>query len=438
MLQQTSIRKRSADSEHPIAYLILGGIASIKLNLLGEIYMGEFIAAVYTIYLLCSLQVERRFAGILGLTLLWSIAQIFSDLENGTDVSTSMKGVLAPLVFFATIYAVGNGFDSRHEKSLWFFVAGTTLYRLYDTTFNPIDVAIENPWKWGYAVPVLSLLLAYLSLRRASNMKVLVCLLMFSTVSIVFDFRSNAALPLFGAMAYLYRDSRPAAYLARAARASGGMIVIALTLAMGIYLLNEVFSFLFAHSADFGFLSQDAAHKYTVQATSDLGILLGGRPELLVSLRAFADAPLLGHGSWALDTGGYVDELNLLSHQLGMSLTDKFPELDSTLIPTHSFIMSAMVWAGITGGIFWAGLLGSCLRTFLLHLRRLPVYFCVGMPQLLWDAFFSPFGADNRWLAALYIGLLFAWTWPRPRGRQAAQPRTPKRRPALSRRPAQE
>ena len=209
------------------------------------------------------------------------------------------------------------------------------LYRLYDTTFNPIDVAIENPWKWGYAVPVLSLLLAYLSLRRASNMKVLVCLLMFSTVSIVFDFRSNAALPLFGAMAYLYRDSRPAAYLARARRA-GGMIVIALTLAMGIYLLNEVFSFLFAHSADFGFLSQDAAHKYTVQATSDLGILLGGRPELLVSLRAFADAPLLGHGSWALDTGGYVDELNLLSHQLGMSLTDKFPELDSTLIPTHS------------------------------------------------------------------------------------------------------
>lgn len=405
-----STRRPWAEADHAIFYFALGGMAAIRVSLLGEISIGEILAVAYTAFRLCSLRVERRLAPLLALTIMWCVAQGLSDIQNGSDGLTSLKGVLAPLVFFGTVYAIAAHFGRGQERRIWFFLAGTTLFQMYSTVFTPDEAALLNPWKWGFATPVLALLLVTLSLRRPGKLVTVCCLVAFAAASVYMDFRSNAAMALMGAIVYMCRDGAFLRRLANLVRAPGGIVLIFSVLAIAIYVLNVVFSMVFAHSAEFGFLSPEAVHKYTVQATSEFGVLFGGRSEAVISIKAFLDAPLLGHGSWAIDRHGYVDEYNRLTHQLGMALTDSYEELDTDMIPTHSYLMGAMVWCGVAGGVFWLSVVGMCLRMFLLQARIVPIYFCVALPQFIWDAFFSPFGAANRWQAGVFVGVMFAWT----------------------------
>ena len=57
-----------------------------------------------------------------------------------------------------------------------------------------------------------------------------------------------------------------------------------------------------------GYLGEDARDKLIDQTNLGAGILLGGRTEILVSMQAIADSPILGHGSWAKGQE-YVDLL---------------------------------------------------------------------------------------------------------------------------------
>ena len=403
-------RRPWAEGDHAIFYFALGAVSAIRVVMLGEISIGELLALTLTAYRLSSFKIDRKLAPLLALTLMWCVAQTLSDIQNHSDLTTSLKGVLAPLVFFGTVYAIATHFNHGQERRIWYFLAGTTMYQMYDTLVNPIEAAMLNPWKWGFATPLLVLLLAYLSARRAGKMFTVGWLLAFSAISIVFDFRSLAAMSVLGAIVFLSRKSVFMYKLGKLVRKAGGIVLIFAVLAFVIYILNAVFTLIFAHSADFGFLSPEAVHKYTVQATSEYGILFGGRSEVVISVKAFLDAPLLGHGSWAVDRHGYVDEYNRLTHQMGMALTDKFDELETTMIPTHSYLMGAMVWCGIAGGIFWLSVVGGCLRMFLAQVRQMPVYFCVALPQFIWDVFFSPFGAANRWQAAVFVGVMFAFS----------------------------
>ena len=60
-------------------------------------------------------------------------------------------------------------------------------------------------------------------------------------------------------------------------------------------------------AASHGWLGAGAQTKYVEQSGS-LGVLVGGRSEVLVSTQAIMDSPILGHGSWAKDFT-YVDLL---------------------------------------------------------------------------------------------------------------------------------
>lgn len=75
---------------------------------------------------------------------------------------------------------------------------------------------------------------------------------------------------------------------------------------------------------------------------------------MLISLKAVADKPLLGHGSYAKDA-----ELRMAYFRIRESLGEKIKwDSDfvsrSDLIPTHSFLFSAWVDHGIIGALFWA------------------------------------------------------------------------------------
>ncbi|ESJ26199.1 hypothetical protein B551_0201960 [Cupriavidus sp. HPC(L)] len=410
-MQTTSTLPIGARTSHSamLLYLGLGALCAIKVNVIGEVYVGEFLAAAYALAMLSTLRIERAYASFLGLTLMWAFAQALSDLSNGTPLNSSIKGVLAPGVFFLTVFAIGTHFSQGSSKRIWYFLIGAALSEIVNLSRAPSEEMLFNPWKWGYAMPVLMLLLCYLSMARAGALRIALCIIAYCAVSAVFDFRSAAGLPLLALAIYLLRRTSVVAWIRSLTNTRGGIPLLFGVLVLVIASLNALFSMIFAHAGEFGFLTPEAAHKYTVQATSDLGILFGGRSEILISVRAFLDAPLLGHGSWAVDRNGYQDAYSVMVYQMGAALDDKIVVTDDTLIPAHSFLMGALIWSGIVGGLYWICMLARTLWLFVRNMPTMPIFFYVGTAQFVWDVFFSPFSADHRWESAMFLGMLFAW-----------------------------
>jgi hypothetical protein len=159
-------------------------------------------------------------------------------------------------------------------------------------------------------------------------------------------------------------------------------------------------------------LPESAAEKYRSQASNPYGMLFAGRTELLISTQAFLDRPVLGHGSWAVDDGTYISDYLRLRYLYGV---DEFQwreeSYSSRLIPAHSFLMGALVWAGVLGGVFWIYVFYMSVRALLLNLGHLPIYFYNGLFFLMWDIWFSPFAAVTRWSSALILAPLLAYVY---------------------------
>jgi hypothetical protein len=156
-----------------------------------------------------------------------------------------------------------------------------------------------------------------------------------------------------------------------------------------------------------GLLGYEAMQKNEVQTTAGWGILIGGRPEIIVSSRAVIDSPILGHGSWARDPK-YQRMLLEIENSYGV----KVPLTEvrfGGLIPAHSHLMSAWVDAGIVGAVFWMYILFSTVKAVakatMSQLPLKPAYISL-LVLLLWDIMFSPFGGLRRVTVSFFIVLI--------------------------------
>ena len=133
--------------------------------------------------------------------------------------------------------------------------------------------------------------------------------------------------------------------------------VFGLTVAWGVLVAYDA-------AASSGLLGADAQARYYAQ-TGSLGVLIGGRSEILVSTQAVIDSPVLGHGSWAKDFK-YVDLLAELRGSLGYDV--QVDPQDVGLIPTHSYILGAWVEGGFLGALFWLAIAVVAIRLLLVLL----------------------------------------------------------------------
>jgi hypothetical protein len=161
---------------------------------------------------------------------------------------------------------------------------------------------------------------------------------------------------------------------------------------------------LYDAAASSGLLGSDAQAKY-IQQSGTLGVLVGGRPEILVTTQAIIDSPVLGHGSWASDftyAELLSDRLSSFGYEVGAAPSD------TALIPAHSYLMGSWVWAGFLGGLFWLVVVGLAiwmlanLYSFRTNLAPLLVFSTM---LLLWNIAFSPYGFSGRITAAYGVTL---------------------------------
>lgn len=272
----------------------------------------------------------------------------------------------------------------------------------------------ENPWKFGFSLPVtiIALGLASLSRRRWPEVAVLIIVIPAAALN---DARSNFAILLLTLLATLWQ-ARPTGSANRGASAARTFAAVA---AMGYV----VYSFGQALILD-GYLGQSTQERSRRQIETSGNLLLGARPELGATSALMKEYPNgfgLGVVPSSTDIGvakegmaalGYDPDNNYVE---GYMFGDRF-ELHSAL---------SDFWAdfGVAGLVFGVTLLVVIAAHFthLVAANRASAVLTFLVVQTGWNFLFSPlYGSVPNLI--LVLGLVLLWREDRahdPRARQA-------------------
>jgi O-antigen ligase len=395
-------KPKTSDFTFLDCWVFVAGFACfLEFPYVGRIFGTDLILAVTLIFLLPGKirQLDVRIVrSIIVLGIVWLLAQVATDFIRTSTPEDYLRGwakIALTLVNFCALTLMLTG-----RRRFFLFAIGLSIGQIVKVFVNPDPYSAAEPWKFGLATPITVLLAvaATLAFRRGKPYISICALALGSVLNLVFNYRSMA-LFCFAALACTI-------YLTFSLWNRTG-----LNTKKALYFLAAllIFSFGFQKSYEYaavnGILGQAALDKYNDQSGGDLGLLIGGRSESLVSLEAIAESPIIGHGSWARDSY-YAGLLNTLNAQHGYRSSTTAGD---DLIPSHSHVFGAWVEAGIFGAIFWIWIFCIALRGLIDALSSINglnviTIFCGFL--LLWDIPFSPFGADQRFVMPFYVLLL--------------------------------
>ena len=179
------------------------------------------------------------------------------------------------------------------------------------------------------------------------------------------------------------------------------------------------YKYAYSYAARNGMLSENATAKYyrqTARGSDIIHILMAGRQEFFLSLRAALDKPIIGHGPHAKDTKGYLDkyitehgseqDLRALEYYNAIRLAR------GTVgeIRTHSHIMGAWVHYGLFGLIFFIYFLWHIIVFVRKNISSIPQwygFFATAIAPMVWSVFFNPYGSRSA-IPLLMVCMLFA------------------------------
>ena len=377
----------------------------VVFDLVGSLYLMDLLAVPLVASLLLMPDARERLMRIwplLALLAAWMGGQIVTDLIRATAPQDFLRG-WAKIAFF-----------SLHVVALWLWLPRRRSYLAAFAVGMGIAAALTVPeqfqgyeWKFGYdraAAYVALGLFAFIG-RLFPSARYLVppILLALAALLLLQAARSAFGIALLSAIVIACALALDRQGIVR--KAVERKLLIALVL-VGLATTFAATTF-YASAVEKGALGREAIVKYRDQATSDLPIIVGGRSEVLVSIRAIGDSPIIGHGSWAKDPA-YLDLLYATKVRLGLPVFD--PQRgERRLIPSHSYLFGAWVEAGIAGGLVWIWILGLPVLALAGILKRrdplmpLVVYCSIA---LTWAVLFNPFGAQERFIVAFQIVLL--------------------------------
>lgn len=404
-----SFDKTLFDVAFKVSPFIIGFVCAQKISLIGEIYIGELLAVLYLLVNLRRLDIGKPLRIFILLAFLWAFAQMLSDFHNDSEISDAVKGIGAPLIFMSTVagLCVFLLHDMRRMPSL---LLGVLFGLIPQFLFFPSMYFPGNPWKWGIGLFVIEFFAVYFTFfsRKKSSLYLIVFVFVFAIVGLFNDSRSLAIFPAFAAVLYIFLRSKRFQFVLEKFKGRLGITKLASIVIVSLLLLNTATTAVFSSEWVLSRLQAESAQKFEMQAQGGYGILFGGRSEMLVSIEAFIEKPLLGHGSWAKDNGRYQTILQSRLFQLGYSDRDDL-DADSDLIPVHSYLMGSLVWAGIVGGLFWIAMIRWLLFLTITNAQQLGFYFYNGVVAMMWNIIFSPFGATARWGTAVFVASFYCY-----------------------------
>ena len=245
----------------------------------------------------------------------------------------------------------------------------------------------EDPWRFGFAMPMTMLLLGgCMLLRRKGRARVgadLVALGALTAVTALSGARSMSAFLIMTAVLLLWQH-RPV----KAKKAASALLSLVLVGALGLGLYKTL-----EGAALDGYLGASAQQRTEEQTQAAGSLLLGGRPEIGATVALMLHEPL-GYGAGTMAT-----PTDMQAAKQGMSVLGYDPDngyvehyMFGTRIEVHSLIGDLWIWFGpaglvLSGWLLWlaSGYLGRSLA----HRTGSALGLFLAL-QLGWNLFFGP------------------------------------------------
>ncbi len=338
------------------------------------------------------------------LCLLWLLSQIATDLIRHTpfpNLARTWSSISVTLVAFMVLFTFLYGRPRRIVSYGWGCVFGGIVAFFV----NPSIFASDDPWKFGLAMPVTLAAVLLASRKEVRGNLPVQFLVIIGIVNMFLGARSMGGVCLIAAVyVFLARNVHKNKKVGVKLR-TRTKVAIAVSMLLSVGGLVWAYQYVAGH----GMLGEDAQSKFRTQSVGKYGLLLGGRTEMLGSIPAIYDSPIIGHGSDAKEPKYLMMEqetLAVLGYDQVAAGFDQTVEEGSGAIPTHSYIFSAWVWAGVLGAVFWAWVWSLTARALFrayprtLYILPLVTFCALG---LLWDILFSPYGTYSRVTAPFYV-----------------------------------
>ncbi len=349
---------------------------------------------------------------ILVYALGWLFLQIFTDVYRSTPTVDFLRGWANISIFvsnFCVIYALCYG----QMRRCVYFVLGILCAQIIDYFISPNLYVETQPWKFGFGTwtNMLVLIVSGSTLAFSKNRIVwlFIYVLIFLTIALNFYVSSRSlGLILFVSFVLFLASERASTKVVKTKRLNKlklkNYVGMSSVLLLSILVVYSSYSYF----ADSGLLGEQAQTKFERQSSGSMGILVGGRQEILVSSLAIYDAPIIGHGSKPKDSqysdliSGFLDDLGYDQPAIAYS---------GDVIPTHSYLIGAWVYAGILGALFWFYILSINLKSMMhsFNLKssyKLFILYCA--LDFSWDILFSPLGLYSRTYAALMLVIVLS------------------------------
>lgn len=400
-------RSSSHDAVDLLVFLI-PCLRFVQLKAVGVLSGTDMLILIVFLYLICRWRIHIESSTgkwLIALCSLWLVSQCVTDIVRHSafiDYARGWSNIGMTIAYLAVLWTLFEGKPRRIVLYGWGLVLGTIL-----TVFiSPDYLMLEDPWKFGLGTPVTLALFLFASRKECSGLWPAILSAAMGVLNIVLGIRSLGGACLVASLYLLVTHSMRKKGVGMRTLKATTMLKIMASIVIGFAGILWVYQF----AASRGILGEDARSKYEIEASGQYGILLGGRTELLGSIPAIYDSPILGHGSWAKDPTYLLIEQQGLA-LMGYSMADEIPEeeIKEGLIPSHSYLFGAWVDSGILGAVFW-GWVGFMTIKVLMRVHPPSVVLLPLMAfaafSLLWDILFSPYGAPGRAVSPYCIVLL--------------------------------
>jgi len=342
----------------------------------------------------------RQFTTLRRLMWLW-VTIILAATVVHFDVWRATLGAVIYPIAITLIVLLLRELCRGDERSLAWLAVAVGLGIALGVALQPIGIAAnQSVIKSGYG---LSVVIVWLGVSSALALPPTSRMLISLTLSgwlIFSDFRSGAAIVAISALV---------AWVGAKVRHLSPVRVIALVALGAIFSMVGVS--MYSSAAEQGFLGSEAQQRYLAQSAAEGGLLLAGRPELVVSLSAISNHFWLGRGGDP--SFSFTERLDALGSlaQAGITLSPVNVErVMGESINSHSLLFTSWVAQGVFGITPWVALAALLYVGAYRALRRrsrlapLIIFFAF---ELTWDILFSPWSPrEEVWLGLALTAVL--------------------------------
>lgn len=377
----------------------------IKINIIGVLYAPEVILLLCFLFLFPKNYhlIKSQITPFIPLTLLFLFSQVISDLYRVSLSEDYLRGWANIILFLINTITLFILLDNNKEK-FFIFGIGIAIGLILSYLLSPnIYVQSGLVWKfgYGYAITFLIALLTTRSFFQNELFKSLIFLFL-GFINFYFGFRSLAGICL---LVFIFSTLMKYKVVNRFMydKKSGKSKIFGIFcfFLFASFLVNYTYTFLVTNS----YLGYDETIKFQTQS-GPLGVLIGGRQELLSSIYAIYQSPIIGYGSWAkspFSDGLLTDLLSQLGYYT--PAVSYFGDR----IPTHSHIFGAWITAGIFGVFIWFWFLYKAIKSILinsLNKDNWNSFFYFVSILMIWHLFFNHFNGSARFYDGYYLCII--------------------------------